>query len=267
MNLPRMHLLIAGMGRAGTTALANLLTTPPDRWVIIEPGLTRDGIGDHVLEQAVRFGAPVAISREEWNASDPQEPGLSRFARTIGPGLSRLKAWGVKEVNPAGLDELIRVFEPRQVLLAVRDIRDCAISVIEKSRRHAAEGRQVQSDEWMARRLTDAGAALVRLKHRLGSERVRIVHYETFTTDNSCRAELSRWLDWPLTGDPGRCLDLFGREYETVRHNGRVGSSSVARHERETSRELLDFAALVEQQAHEYQAVFGYTPACAEATA
>ncbi len=264
MNLPRMNLLIAGMGRAGTTALANLLTTPPDRWIIIEPGLTRDGIGEHVFEQAARFGAPVAVSRDDWTAAGEHEPGLTRFARTIGPGLSRLKAWGVKEVNPAGLDELIRVFEPRQVLLAVRDIRDCAISVIEKSRRHAAEGRPVQTDQWMAKRLTDAGAALVRLKQCLGDERVRTVQYETFTTDESFRAELSRWLDWPITGDPGRCLDLFGREYETARHSGRVGSSSVARHVRETSRELLDFAAHVEQQAHAYQIAFGYTEAHAE---
>ena len=93
--LPRMDLLITGMSRAGTTALANLLTTPPDRWVIIEPGLTRDGVGEHVLEQARRFGPPVAVSDAQWRAGD-REPGWAICS--IGPGLSSLRGWGVKEV-------------------------------------------------------------------------------------------------------------------------------------------------------------------------
>lgn len=265
--LPRMDLLIAGMGRAGTTALANLLTTPPDRWVIIEPGLTRDGVGEHVLEQARRFGPPVAVSDAQWRAGGDRETGLERFARTIGPGLSSLRGWGVKEVNPTGLDELIRVFEPRKVLLAVRDIRDCAISVLEKSRLHAAEGRSVQSDEWLARRLGDAGAALVRLRSRLDSARVRTVQYERFTTDPVYRAGIEDWLGWPLTGDPGRCMDLFGREYEVARHAGAVTASSVDRRERERSPEALRFAAGVERAAAAYQQAFGYAGQAAEVAA
>jgi hypothetical protein len=260
VNLPRMDLLIAGMGRAGTTALANLLTTPPDYWVLIEPGLTRQGIGEHVFEQARRFGAPVAVSREEWEAGGPSEPGINRFARTVGRGLSGLKGWGVKEVNPAGLDELVRVFAPRRVLFAVRDIRDCAMSVLEKSRRHGAEGRPVQTDAWLSKRLTDAGAMLVKLKGSLGDECARTVQYERFTTDAAYRAELEEWLGWPLTGDPGRCMDLFGREYEVARHAGGGGMSSrsVDRRERETSTEVLAFAAEVEQGAEGYQRAFGY---------
>lgn len=265
--LPRMDLLIAGMGRAGTTALANLLTTPPEHWVIIEPGLTRDGVGEHVFEQARRFGAPVAVSEEAWRAGGDRETGLERFARTIGPGLSALRGWGVKEVNPMGLDELIRVFEPRKVLLAVRDIRDCAISVLEKSRLHAAEGRPVQSDDWLARRLTDAGAALVRIRSRLDASRVRTVQYERFTTDAAYRDSLESWLDWPLTGDPGRCMDLFGREYEVARHAGSVSASSVDRREREQSAEALRFAARVEQDAAAYQRAFGYADLAAEVAA
>ncbi|MBX3405191.1 MAG: sulfotransferase [Phycisphaeraceae bacterium] len=267
MILPRMDLLIAGMGRAGTTALANLLTTPPDRWVLIEPGLTRDGVGDHVFEQARRFGPPVAVSEAQWRAGGDRETGLERFARTIGPGLSALRGWGVKEVNPTGLDEIIRVFEPRKVLLAVRDIRDCAISVLEKSRLHAAERRSVQSDEWLARRLTDAGAALVRLRSRLDPARVRTVQYERFTTDPLYRAALEDWLNWPLTGDPGRCMDLFGREYEVARHAGTVTASSVDRREREQSPEALRFAAGVERAAAAYQQAFGYARHAAEVAA
>ena len=265
MRTPRMDLLIAGMGRAGTTALANLLTTPPGRWVIIEPGLTRQGVGEHVFEQARRFGAPVAVGRAEWERGGTHEDGLARFCRCLAPGLERLEAWGVKEVNPTGLDELIRVFNPRRVLLAVRDIRDCAISALEKSRRHAAEGRSVQTDEWLARRLRDAGTALVGLKARLGAPSVRAVQYERFTTDDSYRAALEQWLGWPLTGDPGRCLDLFGREYEVARHTGRVSASSVGRRERESSEELLRFAAYVEREAEHYQRAFGYAECAAGA--
>jgi len=61
-----MDLFIAGLGRAGTTLLANLLTSPPKRWLLAEPGITRGDMGEHVRIQAEQFGFP--ITSDEWTS-------------------------------------------------------------------------------------------------------------------------------------------------------------------------------------------------------
>src|SRR4026207_2014919 len=108
-----MDLFIAGIARAGTTLLANLLTSPPDRLVLVEPGLTRHDMGDHVREQVERFGVPRTW--ESW-AGPEGETALGRFEPCLKPALAGIR-WGVKEVNPLGWDALVQEFDPKQIVL------------------------------------------------------------------------------------------------------------------------------------------------------
>lgn len=254
--LPSMDVFIAGMGRAGTTMLGNLLTVPPSHWVLTEPGLTRGDMGEHVRQQAERFG--ITIDAEEWLSGGPGESALARFERVLAPRLAGVR-WGVKEVNPIGYDELRRLFNPEKTLLAVRDIRDCGLSLIEKHEKHPT-GNPAHTESWMHRRLLDAAIALVKIQRETPPDRLRVVRYEDFVSDPAQRTALATWLDWPLDGDPGRCLDLYNRDDEPLKHAGGIGSGSVRRSAREHRPEWLAFADQLARDAADYQTAFGYAP-------
>ena len=51
-----MDVLIVGPARSGSTLLANLLTTPPSRVVLVEPGITRGGMNEYVRKEVGRLG-------------------------------------------------------------------------------------------------------------------------------------------------------------------------------------------------------------------
>lgn len=255
-TLPAMDLFIAGMGRAGTTLLANLLTVPPSQWIITEPGITRGDMGEHVRQQAARFG--LEISAAEWNDGAPGETALARFARVLAPRLDGVR-WGVKEVNPAGYDDLLRLFRPRKMVLAVRDIRDCAFSLLEKHAK-VARPNPAHTRDWMHGRLLDAARALVKLHRETPADRLRVVRYEDFVTDPARRVELAAWLGLELDGDPARCLDLYGREDEPLKHEGGIGAGSVNRGATERRPDWIAFADRLARDAADYQAAFGYAP-------
>ena len=249
-----MDLFIAGIARAGTTLLSNLLTSPPDRLVLVEPGLTRHDMGDHVRQQVERFGLPR--SWDTW--SGPRgETALDRFERCLRPSLNQIR-WGVKEVNPLGWDALVQIFEPKKIVLCVRDMRDCAISMFEKHRRSSLPG---QDEAWISRRLVDASEALLTVKRSSSASRVRVIRYEDLVTDCAERARLETWLDWPLNGDPAWCMDLYGRQHESARHDGMIGSSSVHRAAKTRTADATAFASSVVTLTQGYQAEFGYSAA------
>lgn len=257
-DLPRMDVFVAGMSRGGTTLLANLMTTPPGQWLITEPGITRGDMGEHVRQQALRFG--IEIDEREWRAGGAGESARQRFERVLAPRLAGCR-WGVKEVNIAGWDELIRRYRPRRIVVAVRDIRDCALSILEKHERQTIGRRDFL---WMYERLLDTSRALVKLTRETPAEQLRVVRYEDFVRDPQQRNALSAWLGWSLDGDPSRCLDLFGRESEISRHAGEITPGSVSRAAHEQRPDWLAFADQLVHDAGEYQAFFGYPTRAAE---
>jgi hypothetical protein len=253
-----VDLLIVGPARSGTTMLANLLTSPPNRWVLVEPGITRGGMGEVVRQEAGLFG--WKYERNVWHEQETSE---ERFARVLYGRLKQLDRWGVKEVNMHGIADLISTYRPRHIVISVRDIRACAISVRQKEDLQGTIAGQAlvpKSDEWLQRRLLDGAEAALRLANEppQGSK-VTVVRYEDFVASADARASLARTLDWPLDGDPSSTLDLFGRSYEVQRHGNNVGMSSVSRWRRETEPEMLAFAEGLAADAARYQAAFGYT--------
>ncbi|MDX9911775.1 MAG: sulfotransferase [Phycisphaerales bacterium] len=248
-----LDLFIAGLPRAGTTMLANLLTAPPERLVLVEPGLTRGDPGAHLPMQFEEF--PDCPSPEHMLRRG-DESSEAHFWRVWGPIICGLRSWGVKEVNPLGYDDLLAKYQPRRVIVLVRDIRDAALSLAEKHTRSPIPGKGM---DWATQRLIDASHALLRVRSAVPSDRVRVVRYEDFVRDPAERAALESWLDWPLAGRPDRHMESFGRAWEIERHAGQVSDRSVDRRSREPSEDARRYASEVVEQLAEFQRTFGYS--------
>lgn len=252
-----MDLLIVGPARSGTTMLANLLTSPPNRWVLVEPGITRGGMGEVMRQEAGLFG--WHYERSVWHEQETSE---ERFTRLLHGRLKQLDRWGVKEVNMHGIPGLISTYRPPHIVVSVRDIRACAVSVRQKEDLQGTIAGQAivpKTDEWLQQRLLDGAEAALRLvKEPPPGSKVTVVRYEDFVASAEARASLARTLDWPLEGDPSSTLGLFGRSYEVERHGNNIGTSSVSRWHEETAPEMLTFADDVASEVADYQRQFGY---------
>jgi len=252
-----MDLLIVGPARSGTTMLANLLTSPPNRWVLAEPGITRSGMGEVVRQGAGLFGWHYEHSA--WHARETSE---ERFNRLLHQRLGQLERWGVKEVNMNGIADLIATYRPRHIVISVRDIRACAVSVRQKETLQGTIGGQApvpKTDEWLRERLRDgANAALQLLAAPPPGSRITVVRYEDFVASSDIRATLAKTLDWPLDGNPGSTLDFFGRGFEVERHGNQIGTSSVTRWRDESEPAMRTFADQLAFEVADYQRQFGY---------
>ncbi len=246
-----MDLLIVGVGRAGTTLLANLLTTPPQSLILIEPGITRGGVDAPLREQFRRAGLQLPES-----AFDPtREPDSLKRFEAILPSMSIFRRWGAKEVNPTGLDRLIESFKPARYLLAVRNLHHVAASGLRKLN---AAKRPDQTQDWLLERLGSGADAVLQLAHTLPSSLFRVVRYEELVASDTERTSIANWLNWPLDGDPSRCLDLFGRESEVAKHAGQITTRSVSQSEQALSAQEQAFARRLIARATNFQQHFGY---------
>lgn len=244
-----MDVLIFGMMRSGTTLLSNLMTTAPNQMVLIEPGITRGDMGHHVKRQLDQFGD--ACSDQEWTTlADP----IARFEQLAKPVINGAK-WGVKEVNPAGIRQLIARYQPKKVLLVVRDIRDVMVSAVEKVERLGSD----LTDDWLLQRAEETYDCLLRLEQSLPAASVRILHYETFVKSDAYRQTMADWLGFSLTGDAGQRLGLYGRAYEAERHAGAIGTQSLKHHQRPTSPRQAAMVLRALARLGGYQAHYGYS--------
>lgn len=180
---------MAALGRSGSTALANWLTTPPTHVVLHEPNL--------LAETPTRL---LEIQLTEW--------GMTREQMLAGH-------WAAKEVQTELHHRMIDAFQPAKIVLCVRNIRDAALSLFEKHRRQDSLARY--SDDWAADYMLTEAEGLVRLADRLDREAVpwRAMRYEEFS-EQSLR-ELAEWLGWPGGGDMTRGFKAFGRAFEADR--------------------------------------------------
>jgi hypothetical protein len=238
--------------------MANLMTTPPDRLVLVEPMLHRGGGNAGMFDQMARWGWPVGADElARWREPPTGQGPAERAGLVLASRLVRLARWGVKEVDPTAHRPGIAVLRPRRLIVLVRDVRDVTLSYLEKFRR---EGRRDFGGELLWR-VVQGTRVLTRLAD--GSRRgrsLRIVRYEDFVTSAAERAALARWLDWPLDGDPDRNLDLYRRAYEIERHGGVVSPVSVGRRTRATDPADAALIARIGDFLGGYQRRFGYEP-------
>ncbi len=250
----RPDVFIAALGRSGSTLLANLLTTPPGRWVMIEPRVADNTTGLDLIQQAISFGLPVSV--DEWSRHEG-ESHRERFHRVFGDRLRQLDRWGLKEVRPDLLLPSYRLLRPRKSIILVRDIRDAAVSLVEKTERDA----DPRYDEtWIRRYLTSSPAAVLALLDSIGRRDCRVVRYEELVVDARARSDLASWLDWPLDGDPKRHLaEIYNRAREAILHAGVVTDRALRRRTLTTSPRAIEIANWAAVENVEFQRRFGYT--------
>jgi hypothetical protein len=254
LDLPPPDLFIAALGRSGSTLLANLLTTPPDRWLLVEPRFADASTGRDVLAQAAAFG--MSVAPDEW-LPRPAETPQGRIVRVFGERLRSLRRWGLKEVRPNLLEPTLKRLRPKRVVVLVRDLRDVALSLYEKTLREAHPDR---GDAWLRGYLTEAPTGVLALADAAPDPNRRIVRYEDLVADEGYRRDLGAWLDWPLDGRPDRNLaDLFGRGREVALHDGAVTKRSLHRHGgAELSAAARDLVEWAHARFPDFQRRFGY---------
>ncbi len=233
--------------------LANLLTNPPQRWVVIEPRFANGSTGMDVVHQARDFG--WEITPEEWAVGPGETPG-QRTTRVFAHQLAVMERWGVKEVRPDLLQPTFDQLRPKKVIVLVRDIHDAATSLVEKTQRDA----DAHYDEaWIREYLTSSPQAILDLLGHLGRADHRIVRYEDFVVDETVREVLADWLDWPLDGDPGRNLiDLFKHGREVEIHAGEVTDRALRRRSQTKNIQAIAMSEWAAEENREFQRRFGY---------
>lgn len=254
LDLPTPDLFVAALGRSGSTLLANLLTTPPHRWLVVEPRFADASTGRDVIAQARSFG--LDVDPNEW-LPRPGETPAQRIGRVFGERLRRLQRWGLKEVRPNLLEPTLTRLRPKRVVVLVRDLRDVALSLYEKSLR---DNHPERGEAWLRDYLIAAPTGVLAVANAATGPNQRVVRYEDLVGDPAYRAELASWLDWPLDGQPDRNLaELYGRGQEVERHAGAVTDRSLHRHRDATlPAAARDLVAWAHERVPEFQQRFGY---------
>ncbi len=234
-------LLIASHGRSGSTLLAALLTSPPQRIVLNEPGIPRAVYGAHVRQQLQAAGLipehhPSQRFDNPPQGRDPQD----LAAELLSPCVGQCERWGIKEVNPDWIRASAATLAPRQILILVRDLDESAASLYVKNKR---EG-EPKSADWLIERFRASLEALAELLESPAVPTTR-VWYHQIVASRHARDELADWLDWPLDGTPERNFDLYNRAHESHAHAGQITARSVGRYQPGHDAELDAFVVQI----------------------
>jgi hypothetical protein len=244
---------IAALGRSGSTMLANRLTTPPDRWVLIQPRFANASTGSDLFSQAVLFddtlGTPPSRSEGESH--------YEAVERVFAPALNRLSRWGLKEVRHDLYQPTIDLLSPRQVIVLVRDLRDVAVSLLEKM---SSDGDSQYDHAWLRKYLTDTPAAIVELLKTADANATKLVRYEDLVADSTTSDQLAEWLDWPLDGQPDRGLrQVYRRDREVDLHGGVVTQAALGRHTQSAHPDAPELTAWIQTHHAEFHERFDYS--------
>jgi hypothetical protein len=233
-----------------------MMTMPPKHLVLVEPMLHLGDGNSRFLDQLARFGWPdEEIVR--YRSAGISAGSHRLMDALLSNRLARLERWGVKEVVPAVHRVNINLLRPSRIVVLVRDIRDVALSYIEKFEH---EGRPSPTPELLSRLLAGTTAQMSLADDHETGQPVRVVRYEDLVSSAEERSSLGAWLDWPLEGDPTRGLMQYRRTYEVGRHGGAISARSVGRHKAISARANQPLVDGLAQMMRSYQRRFGYMP-------
>lgn len=163
---------------------------------------------------------------------------------------------GLKEVRPDLLGPTNAQLRPKKAIVLVRDLRDAATSLVEKTERDANAS---YDDKWIRNYLTESPRAILNLLQELDGSDHRVLRYEDLVQPET-RTRLATWLDWPLDGQAGRHLaELFNRSPEVELHAGDITGLAIGRRTRTEHNYATEIADWAAQENAAFQRKFGYT--------
>jgi hypothetical protein len=263
-DMPRsMGVAIMGLPRCGTTLLSDLLSIPGRSIVISEPNI--HGIWSQRTAQRIHTllaNGGVAVSPQ---APQKEEVGDFRkhFAANLYPALERLDLWGVKYVDLVAWWVLFAEYPPKHLILAVRDLRDVAISSLDRIARLQlafADRVHMRDEAWVLASLGHNIHELLRMAGRAD----RIVRYEDFAADPSLRRDIVELvgIGSHIAEAPAGRANLEAakrrRNWELEKHGSAITTASVARHRLEPPGPMRALAERIWRLYPAYSERFGY---------
>ena len=255
-----MDVAIFGMMRSGTTLLSDLLTVPGESIILHEPALLYQGTAgkegaswefSKMMTQLQAFGMDVSKSRY-WDRNS--YPTFRQFFNArIYPLLRRLKIWGAKIVEFEDWQGILSAFQPRKLILSVRDIRDTVLSSFDLALRM---NRRVVDEAWIEEKVLESAGQLVemaKLPHML-------VRYEDLCADDCVGREVSEFcgMDTVSNDRPNWEVVVPFRQYELEKHGRNVTDISVGRYRLEPYGPVAALVDRIWRMCGSYCDRFGY---------
>ena len=228
-----MGVMVFGLARSGTTLVSDLLTIPGRSVVISEPEIFKQW-SRMTATRVHRLARLVGLELDE----DPPQPEAydasyqRYFDETLLPELNKLSLWGIKNVDFSGWRPLFNSYPPRRLILCVRDLRDTAISGLDRICRlgitFRGSGSGIMRDEaWVLAGLAYSVRELMemrKLPHLL-------VRYEDLVTDPDVRQRIAGYVGLDRLQEDRLNLKAaeMRRAWEIEKHQGTIGTASVGR--------------------------------------
>ncbi|GEM_PF-3674839 len=256
---PRKVFLFA-MPRSGSTLLCDRLTVAGKTVLLHEPMPLRrfgDGREKRVCEMLSALGHDVSGFPAVLNGTIA----APWFEQHVFPCFADYESWGIKEVYLTDAEQLIRRYQPQQILLLWRDPRDVAISFLELMNRALmsySDRRTLKDEAWAFECLTVNAACL----HRIASGySARLLNYEHLMTSDEERGSLLAWLGLDNFGKGSFAMAADERDFrnaELQRHETAWSGTSIERWKAEPSGWRRTFAELCLSAMQPYATEAGY---------
>jgi hypothetical protein len=265
-----MDVMVFGLARSGTTLVADLLTRPGRSVVISEPEIFK-----HWSRQtAARVHKLATMVGLDVGSEPPSAEAYGRsyaryFRETLAPKLATLERWGIKNVDFSGWRPLLKAFPPKRLILCVRDLRDTAISGIDRICRLGIVFRGVprmRDEAWILAGLAYSVQELMAMRQLPHL----VVRYEDLAQGPAALERIAEYVG--LDGLEEDRLNLkaadLKRAWEIEKHRSRISAVSVGRFAAEPPGPVRALAERLWRLLPEYSAAFGYEtppPAAVEA--
>lgn len=240
---------LASQARAGSTALAGMLTIDGISQIFCEPAIQRGN------DKARQWLGNRGILPRVGNKLEDGEQCCRAFVEKCMPRLKALKLIGVKEINMQGWVHWEPFFKDVRYVCLVRDPRDMVLSHLELAKKADVRTPMTKAGfitrilcTWRSQReMEETGKALT-------------VRYEDLCTRGRLRDVFTHvGLAGRQPSKPNRLYKMIpARQYECKRHGDSVSGASVGRWMRQKSGPELRLAKDVHAAVHDYCAAFGY---------
>ena len=257
---PSMDVAIMGLPRCGTTLLSDLLSVPGRSVIISEPNIHGSNWSVPTIQriQALLINAGLDVP-----ATAPRREDVGNFANyfasTLYPEIAKLDFWGVKYVDLVAWWVLFKHYPPRHVLRSVRDLRDVALSSLDRIARlnlAFSDRTHMRDEAWVTASLGHNIYELMRLREHAD----RVVRYEDFTADPELRSEIAALMGMGNLSGSRANIDAAQRRrgWELAKHGDTITTASVARHLAEPPGPVRALAERIWRLYPEYSDAFGY---------